>query len=557
VTEEAGLGTFRHCNGMSGELYFAENIGAGLGLVDVDQDGDLDLYLVQGTVMGSGKTLADVVAFDGVEEDLRDRLFLNEGTGPNGVPRFRDGTEAAGILASGYGMGVAAGDVNNDGFPDLYITNFGPNQLFRNRGDGTFEDVTAIAGVEDSRWSTAASFFDYDRDGWLELYVGGYLDFDPSRHETCRAESGAPDYCSPEAYNPLPDRLFHNRGDGTFEDVTAASGIGSVLGPALGSVTADLDGDGWVDLYVGNDQKPNFLFRNRGDGTFEEVALLAGSSVNREGRAEASMGLDAADLDGDRDLDLFMTHLGQESNTLYLNDGDGVFRDRSFESGLGIPSIASTGFGTRASDLDGDGDLDLLVANGSVKILEEQRRRGDLHPLRERNQLFLNLGDGSFEEAQGAFAGSVFDVEAVSRGAAFGDLDNDGDVDVVLSQNHGPVRLLLNQSPRTKPWIGLRLVAGEAGQDMLGALVEARRSDGRILVRRSHTDGSYLSSSDPRVLLGLGMAATVEAEAQVGKAIESVRVTWPDGTSESWQSLEVGAYTSLRQGQGLRENVGS
>ena len=454
------------------------------------------------------------------------------------VLRFTDVTEAAGIRAAGYGMGVTTGDFDNDGWPDLYVTNFGSNQLWRNNADGRFSDVTAQAGVDDPRWSVSAAFLDFDRDGWLDLYVGNYVNFSFSNHIVCRSNSSAQDYCSPLAYNGLPDRLFRNRGDGRFEDVSARARIIRDFGGALGVVVGDYNGDGWLDIYVANDGVANQLWINRGDGTFANEALLAGVAVNMEGTAEASMGVDAADYDGDGDEDLFMTHLLGETNTLYVNNGQAWFEDRSLATGLAAPSKAYTSFGTGWFDYDNDGWLDLFVANGEVKTIPALAQAGDRYPLHQTNQLFRNLGNGRFQEVT-AQAGAAFALSEVSRGAAFGDVDNDGDTDILLLNNNGPVRLLLNQVGAQHHWLGLR-VLDRPGRDALGAWVEVAREAGGRLWRRVRTNGSYASANDPRLLVGLGTDTRVEA----------VRVHWLDGRVEQWQGLSIDRYTTLRRGQG-------
>ncbi|HUO87448.1 MAG TPA: VCBS repeat-containing protein, partial [Thermoanaerobaculia bacterium] len=386
--DDVGL-DFVHVNGRHGELYFVENVGAGAALFDYDGDGDLDLYLVQGEALGP----------EAQRQGVGDRLFRNDLTrDADGRPvlRFTDVTAEAGLAEGEYGMGVAAGDFDGDGHVDLYVTNWGPNRLWRNRGDGTFEDVTAASGTGEPRWSVSATFVDYDRDGDLDLFVGNYVAFSYAVHKVCRSESGLRDYCTPLAFAAESDRLFENRGDGTFADATRAAGLDRVEpAGALGVVAADLDGDGWVDLYVANDLAPNHLWINRGDGTFREEALLAGCAVDGQGRAQASMGVDAADFDGDGDEDLFLTHLTGEANTLYVNDGSGMFRDGSIAAGLAAPSLPFTGFGTAFLDYDGDGRLDLLAANGAVRQIEALARAGDPYPLHQTNQLFRNLGAGA------------------------------------------------------------------------------------------------------------------------------------------------------------------
>lgn len=540
IFEERAANTglvFTHFNGMSGELYFSEMVGSGAALFDYDKDGDLDVYLVQGHMLGSGKTVADYQLEPRQAPPFRDRLFRNELV-ETGELRFTDVTEASGIDARRYGMGVAVGDVDNDGCVDLYVTNWGPNQLWANRCNGTFEEVTAAAGVEDARWSISASFTDYDADGWLDLYVGDYVSFTLENHKSCALPSGARDYCGPLAYPAEPDRLFRNEGDGTFQDVSASSGIAARPGTGLGAAAADYDGDGDIDLYVANDQMVNFLWLNRGDGTFRDDAPLAGTAVNAAGLPEASMGVAVQDYDDDADPDVFLTHLNGETNTLYVNDGEGLFVDRTLASGLGPPSLPFTSFGTSWIDYDNDGWLDLLVVSGEVKIVEEHRRAGDPHPLNQTNQLFHNTG-GRFEDVT-ASAGKAFELVEVSRGAAFGDVDNDGDVDAVVTNNGGPVRLLLNRVGNRNRWLGLRLLDPRWKRDAIGAVANLELADGRTLTRRVHTDGSYASASDSRLLFGLGEDSRPKI----------VRVRWPDGRVELFGPLASSQYHSLRRGAG-------
>ena len=522
--EATGL-DFRHFNGMSGEYYFAEPLGSGAALFDYDGDGDLDAYLVQGAMLGD--RASSEATFPPEEPTPRDRLFRNELV-ESGALRFSDVTAEAGIDSTGYGMGVIAGDYDGDGDVDLYVTNYGPNLLLRNEGDGTFTDQTRASGAVDDRWNASAAFADSDGDGDLDLFLTAYVDFSLSNPGLCRAESTARDYCGPKSYRALPDRFFRNLGNGRFEDVTAESGIASVYGAGLGVIASDLDGDGRVDFYVANDDDPNQLWLNRGDGRFEETALLAGCALDAAGETEAGMGVDAGDFDGDGDDDLFMTHLTGETNTLYVNDGSGVFEDRTRKAKLNVASRAFTGFGTAWVDLDGDGRLDLFVANGAVKVLAELARRGDPYPLHQVNQLFLNLGDGTFRDG----SDRIEPLSEVSRGAAFGDVDNDGDTDVLVTNNSGPARLLVNGAGNLNPWLGLRVA--------LGARVEVALEDGRVLARQAQSAGSYASSNDPRVLVGLGRSG----------AVRRVRVLWPDGAREEWTGLESGRYHDLIRGEG-------
>ncbi len=536
---ETGL-DFVQFNGMSGEFYYPEMTGGGGALFDYDNDGDLDVYLVQGTMLGRDKTPQQATYAPEHPEPFTDRLYRNEriANGVRGELRFTDVTGEAGLTASEYGIGVTSGDFDNDGWTDLYVTNFGPNQLLRNRGDGTFEDVTATAGVGDTRWSVAASFFDYDRDGALDLFVANYVDFSETLHKVCSRTGGARDYCGPLAYEPQPDRLFRNKGDGTFEDVSIRAGINEIYGGALGSVTADFNGDGLPDIYVCNDMTANQFWINQGDGTFVDDSLLAGNAVNRHGQPEASMGVAATDFDHDGDTDIFMTHLLGETNTLFVNDGGGFFQDRTLEYGLATPSWNYTGFGTGWFDIDNDGLLDMIVLNGEVKSLEHLVQERHPYPLHQINQLYRNV-DGRYVEVTEE-AGEVFALSEVSRGAAFGDIDNDGDTDVLLVNNAGPVRLLVNQVGQDSAWIGLSLLGAQPARHMLGATVELTRADGPPLYGRVHTDSSYAVASDPRLLFGLGKAAKVTR----------LDVRWPSGREESFTGLVANEYHTLVEGTG-------
>lgn len=543
VASETGL-DFVHWNGMSGEYYFPEMTGQGGALFDYDNDGDLDVYLVQGAVLGPGKTLKDALFPYQGPKPVSDRLYRNELIGgAGGKLRFTDVTAASGLakIATGYGMGVAAGDFDDDGFVDLYVTNYGPNQLLRNRGDGTFVEVSG-AGVEDPAWSTSATFFDFDRDGLLDLFVTNYVVFDLAANPECFATSSRRDYCGPAAFAGIADRLWRNRGPDangkhTFEDVSARARVAGQKAAGLGVVASDFDGDGWSDLYVANDGEPNHLWLNQRDGTFLDEALLAGVAVNREGEPEASMGIAAGDFDSDGDDDLFMTHLMNETNTLYVNAGGGLFEDRTLETGLAASSLPFTSFGTAWLDVDNDGWRDLAIVNGSVKILESLARAGDRYPLDQTNQLYMSVGGRRFVDAT-ARAGAAFEVAAVSRGAAVGDLDNDGDTDLVVFDNNAPVQVLRNRVGQGASWLGLRLTGGKGGRDMLGARAEVQLSGGKTAWGRVSMDGSYCSSNDPRVLLGLGEAT----------AVSSVRVHWPDGKVETWPKVAAGRYTTLQQG---------
>jgi enediyne biosynthesis protein E4 len=382
--------------------------------------------------------------------------------------------------------------------------------------------------------------------------VGNYLDYSIETNKKCFRPSGERDYCPPSAYRAQQDRLYHNNRDGTFTDVTAKALVGGASGPALGVATADFNGDGWPDIYVTNDNQENLLWMNQRDGTFKNVALLSGAALTGEGKAEASMGVDAGDFDNDGDEDLFMTELTGEGANLFVNNGAGVFEDQSAPSRLGLRSLAYTGFGTAWFDFDNDGWLDILTVNGTIAAIEALRRANDPFPLRQRKQLFRNLGNGQFEDVTDR-AGAVFQLSEVGRGAAFGDIDNDGDVDVLVGNAAGRTRLLMNNVGTRKHWLGLRLVGERVPRDMYGARVAVMRpstgaqgapsnvegrATGPTLWRRARADGSYASANDPRVLVGLGDSAEPPR----------VRVVWPGGRVEDFGVVAVDRYTTLKEG---------
>jgi hypothetical protein len=538
--KEVGL-DFVHFNGMSGEVYYPEIMAPGVGVFDYDNDGDLDVYVVQGQMLGPGRTIEDAIYPP--SEMPRDRLFRNDlAVAADGMRtlRFTDVTGQSGIDVRTYGMGVAAGDFDNDGWTDLYRTGLDSAAMLRNNGNGTFSDVTEKTGTGNrGRWSVPAAFVDYDRDGWLDLFVGNYLIYSIAADIDCLSISGQRDYCPPNSYRAQPSRLFRNRGDGTFEDVTAGALTGGAYGPALGVSTADFDGDGWIDIYVGNDGQPNQLWMNQRNGTFRDTAFVAGAAVSGGGNAEASMGIDAGDFDNDGDEDLFITNWMAQMNVIYVNDGRGAFEDRRGATGLGPPSLAKTGFGTAWFDYDNDSWPDLLAVNGSVAIIEAQARAKDPFPLRMPNQLYRNTGNGRFEDVT-ARAGKAFQLSEVSRGAAFGDLDNDGDTDVAIGNAAGPLHLLVNEVGNRNHWLGLRLVGGSGKRDMLGARVSVIRKGSRTLVRRARSDGSYASANDSRVLVGLGSSTERPR----------VSVQWPDGRTEEWSDVAIDRYTTIVQGTG-------
>jgi enediyne biosynthesis protein E4 len=554
-TEETGL-SFTHFNGMTGDFYYPEVMPPGVALLDFDNDADLDVFVIQGS-MFSGKLIDS--ALSPPKSPLSSRLFRNDLAGPKGPAlrplRFTDVTEQSRIDVRGYGMGAATGDYNNDGCVDLYVTKLGSNQLLRNNCDGTFSDATAVSRTADPGWSVSAAFVDIDRDGWLDLFVGQYLNYSIAGNVVCYSVSGQRDYCPPSAYRARPSHLFRNNRDGTFSDITAAAGMATEYGPALGISTADFNADGWIDLYVANDGAPNQLWINQRNGTFTNTALLAGAAVSAEGRLKASMGVDAGDFDEDGDDDVFVGELTGQGADLYVNDGSGVFVEGSAQAGIRLRTLPFTAFGAAWLDADNDGRLDLAIANGAVTHTAEALAANERFRLQQRRQLFRNVGKGRFEEVTDR-AGRAFSTEDVGRGAAFGDLDNDGDTDIIVANDNGPVRVLMNNVGSRTSWIGLRLMTagqtrraeaiGEGGRalrprDALGARVGIVSENGMTRWRRARADGSYASANDPRVLVGLGRTTARSVK---------VRVVWPGGRIEEWSGVEANRYSTLTEGAG-------
>jgi hypothetical protein len=533
IASSSGL-NFHHFLGATGKKYFPEIMGSGCALFDYDNDGDLDAYLLNGTILEPGKTSGDaLIALKGPAPP-RNRLFRNElisESGQSGSLRFVDVTVESGAGDTGYGMGAATGDYDNDGDVDLYITNYGPDILLANNGDGTFADVTKQAGLGDPRWGSSAAFFDYDKDGFLDLFVTAYCDFSLETHHDCFLESGALDYCGPKAYAPTPGRLYRNQGNGRFRNVTSRTGTDLAYGHGLGIVAGDFDQDGAPDIYVANDSDMNQLWINAGS-KFTDEALINGVAFNEFGQPEAGMGIAIADFDQDGDTDLFVTHLSGESNRLYQNAGTGFFEDVTAERGLGWPSVANTGFGVVWFDADNDGDLDLYVANGNVKL--EETASGHAHPYHQKNQLMLQGSDGRYQEAGAAWGDALQELET-SRGVAFGDLDNDGDLDLLISNNNGPAHILRNDLASDTRWMLFRVRSARYERDTIGATVRLTLSDGRTLTRQVRTDGSYLSASDPRV----HFAWSGPAEAF------SVQVLMPDGRLLDQPVPKPGTITEL------------
>ena len=509
--------TFRYRSGHTERYYLPEVIGGGVALLDYDGDGDLDLYFVQGGDWN--KSAAEV----------GNVLYQNRGDGT-----FDDVTGSAAVGDVGYGMGCAVADYDGDGDLDLYVTNVGPNVLYRNEGNGSFSDVTAAAGVGDEGFGTSVTFLDYDSDGHLDLFVTNYLVWSKETERECYM-FGQLDYCSPKTYKaPAPDTLYHNRGDGTFEDVSAASGIRAKPGTGLGVVAGDLNGDGNQDLYVANDAMANRLWLGDGSGHFVDDALLTGCALNGNGIAEAGMGVMAVDIENDGDLDIFVTHQRTETNTLYVNRKP-WFEDVTAVKGLGAPSVPFTGFGLGFADFDQDGVLDLYVANGRVE--RAQPVRDPKAPYAEPNQLFRGSVGGRYVEIQ-PHGGTAQAMLATSRGAAFGDLDNDGDVDIVVSNRDGPAHVLHNRVDNQGHWLQFS-VRRSNGRPSAGARVSVV-AGGKTQWRLVQPGYSYLASNDPRVHFGLGVATRVD----------QATVHWPGGKSESFGPFEVDQHIELVEGSG-------
>lgn len=495
---------FRHRHGGTGDFYLIETMGSGVVVFDYDEDGDEDVLFVQsGTLPLPGAAAAHNAT-----------LLRNEGAGI-----FLDVTESAGIDLRFYGMGATAGDIDGDGDRDLYVTAFGANRLLRNNGDGTFSDATAVAGVGDPLWGASASFADVDRDNDLDLYVTNYVDFAFDKNPICGIqERGLRTYCNPDPYEGLPDRFFVNRGDGTFEDATAKAGFAGATGKGLGVIFGDLDQDGWSDLYVANDLTANFLFHNLGDGTFEETALISGTAFDERGNAEAGMGVDLGDLDGNGFEDIVVTHVDEQTNAYYGNTGVGIFVDRRWAAQFAEPSFYNVGFGVALADLDLDGDQDVVIANGHIAHNADEWGTGT--SFRQRNQVLENLGN-SFREVES----SGLDVIRASRGLATGDLDGDGDLDLVISNSDEPAEVYENRSERRGDWS----MAEVRGTNVSIGTTFVLTSAGRSQRREVRAASSYLSQNGRAVHFGFASAQAID------------QLTWinPAGYSRQLRKLPV------------------
>jgi enediyne biosynthesis protein E4 len=523
IPPEASGITWRHRNGRSAEMYLPETTGAGCGFIDYDNDGWMDIYLVN-----SGKC-----DFLNPQPPLRNALYHNNRDGT-----FTEVTAKAGVGAGGYGMGVAVGDFDGDGFSDLFVTQYGSNILYHNNGDGTFTDVTAKAGLGAPGWGTSAVWFDYDNDGRLDLFVCEFVVFDKSKNKFCgNARTGERYYCIPSVYEPRPSLLYHNNGDGTFTETGRLSDIGKSKGKAWGVVATDINNDGLMDLFVANDTVANFLFANRGHGKFEEIALAAGVGYSADGRARSGMGVDSADYDQDGWADLFVSNIDREIYSLYHNNHDETFDDMAMPDGIGRATRLLSGWGVKFFDYDNDGDLDLFLANGHPDDRIEERFTDVKY--KEPMLLFHHSGNG-FENVSGA-AGPAFAQSYAARGLAIGDFDNDGAVDVLVAINNGVPMLLRNNATHGNHWLGLKLVGRQANRDAVGARISWQA--GNLKRHRLKVGGgSYLAAHDPREVLGIGAHTK----------FDWIEIEWPQpgGKRERLTNLPLDRYISVIEGQG-------
>jgi len=515
--------TWTHQNGRSPDYYLPETTGAGCAFLDYDNDGWMDIYLVN-----SG--LCD---FFTPAQPLRNALYHNNRDGT-----FTDVTLKAGVAYSGYGMGAAVGDYNNDGFPDLFVTSYNRSVLYRNNRDGTFTDVTEKSGIQINGWASSAVWFDYDNDGRLDLFVCRFVQFDKQSNKFCGNEgTGERHYCIPRVYPAAPSWLFHNNGDGTFTDVSAATGIDSVKGKAWGVVAADINNDGWMDLFVANDTVPNFLFSNH-SGKFKDIALEAGVAYSMDGRARSGMGVDAADLDQDEWQDLTVTNVDQEAYSVYHNNHDGTFDDLAVQMGITNVTRTMSGWGLRFFDYDNDGNLDLFVANGHPDDQIEVHSTSVTY----REPLLLFHNNGKTLENVSASAGPIFHEPLAARGLAIGDFDNDGAVDVLISTNNGAPLLLRNEAARGNHWLGIKLVGKKANRDAIGARITWQAGSMKR-TRLKNGGGSYLSSHDPREVLGIGK----------NEKIDKLEIRWPAPSDrvDTFNDLPIDRYVTIAEGSGV------
>jgi enediyne biosynthesis protein E4 len=513
--------TFIHTNGKSPEKYLPETTGAGCAFLDYDADGWMDIYFVN-----SGKC-----DFFDPNPPLRNALYRNNRDGT-----FTDVTEKAGVVGGGYGQGVAVGDYDGDGFPDLYVTQYGRNILYHNNGDGTFTDVTDKAGVAAPGWSSTAVWFDYDNDGKLDLFVCQFVEFSKSKSFPCEADN-KPGYCIPRLYKPTTSWLFHNNGDGTFTDVSKSSGIGKYLGKAWGAVATDINNDGRMDLFVANDTTANFLFVNRREGEFEEIGAQAGIAYSEAGRPRSGMGVDSADFDQDGFMDLFVANIDHEMYSLYRNNHDETFDDYAGATGIAAPTRLLSGWGLKFFDYDNDGNLDLFLSNGNPDDLIQIYHKD----VEYQEPMLLFRGTGKGFENVSSRSGPVFAENISARGLAIGDFDNDGSVDVLISVNGGAPVFLRNHAGKLNHWVGLSLVGTKSNRDAVGARISYQAGD----LKRSRMKvggGSFLSSHDPRIVLGVGQRTKIDV----------LEIKWPRPSTlvERFEDLPIDRYVTIVEGGG-------
>ena len=535
VTAAAGL-QFRHTSGAYGGKLLPETLGSGCAFLDYDADGWPDILLVNGMDWPGHKSLARRSLGEGGPGRSTLRLFHNNRNGT-----FSDITRAAGLDVEVYGMGVAIGDFNNDGFPDLLVTCVGQNRLFRNTGKRTFIDITKTSGLDRRQaFSTSAMWFDFDRDGLLDLFVCNYVKWTPEHDVFCSLDGKQKSYCTPEAYRGETCWLFRNRGNGTFEDVTATSGIFDSSSKSLGVTLIDYDEDGWPDVFVANDTQPNKLYRNLRNGRFKDVALEAGVALSEDGKARAGMGVDAADFDNSGRSGLAVTNFDNEMIGLYRPQSSGTFQDVARRAGVGTPSLNRLGFGCVFADLDLDGMLDLVVANGHID--ETVRNiRGNVG-YAQAPLLFLNQGNASFREVS-TLAGSTFSQPRVGRGLALGDFDGDGDIDLLMTTNHGPAVLFRNDQTGGNRSIRFRLIGTASNRDAIGARVRIFHG-GTSQTRMVKGGSSYLSQSELPVTFGVGTR----------DVIDRVAIDWPNGRSEEFTKVRTGRRYVCTEGKGIVES---
>jgi hypothetical protein len=524
VRKEAGI-NFLQDSTQTEEKYYLEAMGTGVAWLDYNQDGLMDLFFVQ-----SGETDAYKPP-----QPLRSALYRNNGDGT-----FTDVTEKAGLGGAGhYGQGAAVGDFDNDGYPDLYVTGYGRAILYHNNGDGTFTDVTVKAGVADKGgWSTSAGWFDYDKDGWLDLVVTNYIEWTPQSNLWCgERRPGYRSYCNPGNYKGQKTKLYHNNHDGTFTDVSVSSGLGKPESKGMGVVLADFNNDGWPDIAIANDTWPNFLFLNKHDGTFQDVSLVSGLAASEDGRYEAGMGIDAADVDGDGWLDVYITHLDFELNRLYHNNQDGTFDDYTYRSGIGNKAILLSGVSMKFLDYDNDGWNDIVQLNGAM--LDNVQLYHSEVSYKEPLLMFRNLGKGRFEKVSDSL-GPDFLRPVAGRGIATADYDNDGDMDIATNNRGDYPELLRNDGGNLNHWLEVLLIGTRSNRDGIGASLKVT-SEGFVHVEQSKGGMSYMSASDPRIFFGLGKRSK----------IESLEITWPSGQVDKLTSLPVDRIIAVKEGTGI------